>query len=206
MLFIGDTMKKSYFNFFIAILSILFSIFLFNIFISEILYKLISPGTFLCYSIIIFTAYFIYMLIIFLFTKSINKNTIRNLVILYFLMILFLTFDKGSFFRINLNPLRLIYQLKLNFISATLELIGNLLIYVPLGIYIRKSCNKKNNRLFLYFLIYILFIESIQAFFHRGVFDINDIITNSLGFYLGLLLKLPRNKYLKIEEKKDDFA
>lgn len=191
-------MKKSHFNFYVAFISVLCSVLLFYLLIYKTIYKLISPGMFLCLSTIIFISYFIYVSIIYFISKSFNRNTIKNLAFLYLLVVLSLTFDKGSFFRINLNPLRLIYQMKINFFGTIIEFLSNLVIYIPLGIYIRSISNKKNSTLLLFFLIYILFIESIQAFFHRGVFDINDIIVNSLGFLFGLLIILPKNK-------KDDF-
>ncbi|MGH4141143.1 VanZ family protein [Clostridium sp.] len=37
------------------------------------------------------------------------------------------------------------------------------------------------------FLVYILMIETIQHVSHSEIFDINDIILNTLGFFLGVL-------------------
>lgn len=49
------------------------------------------------------------------------------------------------------------------------------------------------------FLIYIILIESIQYLLHRGILDINDIITNTLGFVGGILLyQMIINKSKKI--------
>jgi glycopeptide antibiotics resistance protein len=37
------------------------------------------------------------------------------------------------------------------------------------------------------FVLYILVIETMQYILRKGIFDINDIILNTLGFILGVL-------------------
>ena len=61
------------------------------------------------------------------------------------------------------------------------------LIYLPLGIYIKNKIRVSNKKLFLGYLLYVLLVEIIQSISHRGIFDINDIITNTLGFFIGVL-------------------
>src|SRR5436190_23256254 len=69
------------------------------------------------------------------------------------------------------------------------EIILNVVIFVPLGIYAgvlfkRSSFGKK---LFFFFLISLVF-ESLQFFFRIGAFDVTDIITNTIGGIIGLLI------------------
>ena len=69
------------------------------------------------------------------------------------------------------------------------EIILNVFIFVPLGIYagilFRKWTFQK--QLLFYFLVSLL-IEGIQFIIGAGAFDTTDIITNTLGGIIGLLL------------------
>jgi len=69
------------------------------------------------------------------------------------------------------------------------EIILNVVIFVPLGIYAgvlfkRWSFGKK---LFFFFLLSLVF-EMLEFFFKIGAFDITDIITNTIGGIIGLLM------------------
>jgi glycopeptide antibiotics resistance protein len=87
--------------------------------------------------------------------------------------------------RVNLIPF--------NTIDYT-ELILNVLIFVPLGIYIGLIIKSKLiKNIFLVFLISFI-IESFQFILKIGAFDITDLITNTSGGTLGLFI-------LKIIEK-----
>ncbi|MDU5742388.1 MAG: VanZ family protein, partial [Clostridium sp.] len=69
-----------------------------------------------------------------------------------------------------------------------LLIIGNVFAYVPIGIYIKYVSRIKNIKLYCYFILYCLIIESIQYIFKLGSFDINDIIMNSAGFIIGVII------------------
>ncbi|MBB6731366.1 VanZ family protein [Cohnella sp. CBP 2801] len=65
---------------------------------------------------------------------------------------------------------------------------GNIIIFIPLGIYL--SLFKKNKRVItnlLFILILSLFIEIIQGLLGIGASDIDDIILNCLGGFVGIL-------------------
>ena len=69
------------------------------------------------------------------------------------------------------------------------EIILNVVIFVPLGIYAgvlfkRWTFGKK---LFFFFLISLMF-EGLQFILRVGAFDITDIITNTLGGLIGLMI------------------
>ena len=69
------------------------------------------------------------------------------------------------------------------------EIIMNVVIFVPLGIYagilFRRWITGK--KLFLFFLISLI-IEGFQYVFKVGAFDITDIINNTLGGIIGLIV------------------
>lgn len=71
----------------------------------------------------------------------------------------------------------------------TSENILNVLIFVPLGIYVAilfKGWTFRK-KLLLLFLISLL-IEGLQFILRIGAFDVTDVITNTLGGVIGLLL------------------
>ena len=105
---------------------------------------------------------------------------------------------------INLIPFRapVILNGKLDFG----EMIMNVLIFVPLGIYAgilykRWIIAKK---LFLFFIISLI-IESLQLIFGMGAFDITDIINNTLGGTIGLLTYIGIEKLFNNSVKAQKF-
>lgn len=81
---------------------------------------------------------------------------------------------------------------------------GNIAIFVPIGF---LMCKKKSGKLFTAFLVFfpILFssaIELSQYYFKMGDPDIDDVILNVLGFYIGALLKLGFDRLFPL--KKED--
>ena len=100
---------------------------------------------------------------------------------------------------INIKPLhsiRLFSQLlepgSPHFHLALLNLLGNLLIFLPYGFLGRLLLrNKGRFRLFFSGLFCILLIEFLQLLTGIGVWDIDDILLNTLGLCMGLILAKP---------------
>jgi glycopeptide antibiotics resistance protein len=68
------------------------------------------------------------------------------------------------------------------------NVVGNIAIFVPLGIYLplfKKDKKVLVNLLFIF--IVSLFVEIIQGLLGIGVSDIDDIILNCLGGWIGIL-------------------
>ncbi|GGF95946.1 hypothetical protein GCM10010912_46060 [Paenibacillus albidus] len=68
------------------------------------------------------------------------------------------------------------------------NVVGNILIFIPLGVYL--SLFKKNKRAIinlLFVFIVSLFVEIIQGLLGIGTADIDDIILNCLGGWIGIL-------------------
>lgn len=146
----------------------------------------------LSYMIIrVFLTITLYSLIISISNKQIKNSQIHLISILYILCILCVTFFKGMYgdgsSGVNLNPLEIINDFNLSS-NTGLLLIGNIFLYVPIGIYIKYISRTRNSVLFISFLIYCLLVEIIQYIFNLGSFDINDILFNSFGFILGVLI------------------
>lgn len=134
-------------------------------------------------------AFAFYISAVSIISKKFNQFYIDIFAILYFLLIIGLTFFKSSYTytSINLNPLSILDEFKAFFNHTLLLLISGTLIYFPLGVYIKYKTNEKNFKILLVFLLYIFLVELIQLISHSGIFDINDIITTTLGFFIGVL-------------------
>ncbi|EPR09959.1 VanZ family protein [Ruminiclostridium papyrosolvens] len=68
------------------------------------------------------------------------------------------------------------------------NVVGNIVIFIPLGVYL--SLFKKNKRAItnlLLIFIASLFVEIIQGLFGIGISDIDDVILNCLGGWIGIL-------------------
>ena len=74
--------------------------------------------------------------------------------------------------------------------TALYNVIGNILLFIPLGFGIPLFFNKKNKlfKIILYGFTASLFIESIQIFTPNNFTDIDDIIFNTFGSVLGFLI------------------
>ena len=70
------------------------------------------------------------------------------------------------------------------------NLLGNLLMFAPLGFYLPfiSVKLKKTANFALFTALLILVIEVVQVFTRRGSLDIDDFILNMRGALLGLLL------------------
>jgi len=112
--------------------------------------------------------------------------------------------NMGNSRSINLIPFRelLILNGKIDFA----EMIMNVVIFVPLGIYagivFKRWITAK--KLFLFFLISLI-IEGIQLILALGVFDITDIINNTLGGIIGLMIYEGIEKVFKNSGKAQKF-
>jgi glycopeptide antibiotics resistance protein len=148
-----------------------------------------APSAALYLSLMIFTATILYIFFISIINRKISTVHINILAVLYFGITIELSFLKtiSNFNGINLNPLNIITDFR-NYFSFTLLLvITNMLLYLPMGLYIRFKVKISSFRLFIGFILYIFFIEAMQYILHKGIFDVNDIILNSLGFLIGVL-------------------
>ena len=127
-----------------------------------------------------------------------NQNSANNLtkaLFIFYLIALFwiLLFKFGVRFSymgtrsVNLIPFSEFFLSNVKIDRA--ELILNVVIFVPLGIY--SGVLFKNwvwgHKLFFFFLTSLMF-EGLQFIFRIGAFDITDIITNILGGIIGLLI------------------
>ena|SRR5258708_35037712 len=126
---------------------------------------------------------------------NIKANKLTNVLSIIYLIVLFwiLLFKLGVRFsymgnrRVNLIPFSepVILNGKIDFG----EMILNVVIFVPLGIYAGILFERWifGKKVFLFFLISLM-IEGLQFILKVGAFDITDIITNTSGGIIGLMI------------------
>ena len=69
------------------------------------------------------------------------------------------------------------------------EIIMNVMIFIPLGVYAGMLFKKRSNaQQLLFFFLTSLLVELLQFVLGVGSFDITDTITNSAGGIIGLIL------------------
>ncbi len=88
---------------------------------------------------------------------------------------------KGLYSSINLIPF---YGDSIN----PLEIILNILIFIPVGIYLELVNNKRDKQNILISIIFIVLLELEEYLLGTGILDITDIFTNTLGIYIGIIL------------------
>lgn len=138
--------------------------------------------------------------------KSKEKNILRevtiNLFFIYFLILINLTIFKMGMLQISfqnqfyINYIPFIETIKMfqdNFMgigNAIYNIVGNILLFVPLGFFIPLLFNKKNKviNIALYGFFISFIIEGIQLFTAFNLTDIDDIIFNTLGSVVGFLI------------------
>ena len=139
-----------------------------------------------------------------------NKFTIVLFVVYLIALFWILLFKLGVQFsymenrQVNLIPFR--EALMLNGKIDFGEIIMNVIIFVPLGIYagiLFKRWNFGKNVFF--FFLSSLFLEALQFILRVGAFDITDTITNTLGGIIGLLIFKAIEKVFKNNVKAQKF-
>ena len=129
---------------------------------------------------------------------------------IYLLLLVWIILFKTSFSisdLINLSKIRSInlipfyYPTEVNFHLR--EVIANIIIFIPLGIYL-KMLNINNKNTILYGFIFSILLEISQFVFRLGASDITDIITNTTGVILGVLVYILLEKIIKNKEKSDN--
>ncbi|MBO6195397.1 MAG: VanZ family protein [Bacilli bacterium] len=151
------------------------------------------------YMLISVPIFIIIRLIIFYKKKKINiKREILLLIFYLFLVGLFsqaiipkssIDLSKNS---INIIPLKIIYDTiaelkKGNIDYLIISLLGNIVMFIPIGYFIKILWNCNNKKTILLGFLISLFIETSQLFIGRET-DIDDLLLNTFGVIIGIVL------------------
>lgn len=133
--------------------------------------------------------------------KEIGRLSLLLLVIYGVIVIYFVLFsdrlgrtDGYSTYRYNLvlfDEIRRFIQYR-DYVSTgafVLNMIGNLLVFYPLGFLIPIWREKKTGviRILIYSFVFSLGIETLQLVTRVGVFDVDDLLLNTVGGLLGFI-------------------
>ncbi len=122
-----------------------------------------------------------------------NRLTMALFIVYLAVLVWIILFKLGVQFsymesrRVNVIPFKGIITTK--GIIGKGEILLNIIIFIPLGIYAGVLLKRQSfgNNIFFFCFISVLF-EAFQFIFRIGAFDITDIITNTLGGIMGLLV------------------
>lgn len=133
---------------------------------------------------------FIFLVSVQVINKSINKSAMYMIWSCYFVVLAFGLFARQIGFNgMNLNPLAFIQGFKED-PQSIIVICMNIVFFIPMGYLFR---NRKNFFSIAVILLILLSIETIQYIFKLGIFDVDDIIFNFIGFLIGYKII---NKYL----------
>ncbi|SEM71330.1 VanZ family protein [Paenibacillus sp. OV219] len=68
------------------------------------------------------------------------------------------------------------------------NMVGNVAVFMPFGLMLPYLLGMKLIRFSLLFITSLFVLELLQLLLHRGSFDIDDVILNTIGAWLGYLL------------------
>ena len=134
--------------------------------------------------------------------ERMNKVSYIIALIIYLIMFFNMTIFGRTiigFNTYNLIPFKtvLCYIAYLDSYNIIVNIIGNLVILMPIQFLIMKVFNIKNYKISLLIdILLALLIETIQFISHSGVFDIDDIILNIAGMSLMYLILTKKYKFL----------
>ncbi len=96
--------------------------------------------------------------------------------------------EKDGLRNINLIPFRSISPYLRNITEpyAFKNILANILVFIPLGIFVSNKNSKNVFKTLVICLSVILSIECIQLLFKIGFFDVDDIILNFIGSLIGM--------------------
>lgn len=85
---------------------------------------------------------------------------------------------------------------RFNTTTWVVNLIGNIGVFIPFGILLPAVGMKQVLKAYRIFLIALIALELAQLISKRGSLDIDDVILNSLGFWMGYLIYCAGRAYI----------
>lgn len=124
-------------------------------------------------------------------TENVKLFTLTVLPVYLFAVYSSLVFSRATYptYNYSLIPFYSYYQTIKGIEKLTMEIIGNIIMLMPVGILLPFNLkkNKFKTTLIIGFLI-TFSIEFMQLIFKRGLFETDDLIDNTLGVVLGYLI------------------
>ena len=77
------------------------------------------------------------------------------------------------------------------------NIFGNIGMFIPFGVLLTILFNGSLKKAFSIFIFGVLMLEATQLISYRGVFDVDDILLNTIGFLIGYSMIKARSIYKK---------
>ena len=108
----------------------------------------------------------------------------------------------------NLIPFKVLFEtyeqvfLRRNIYYFLINFLGNIVMFAPIGLFLPLLWELNSKKTLLLGCAFSLFVETCQLFLVRGT-DVDDLILNTTGVLLGLLLLgfIPKNWKMRISNK-----
>lgn len=98
-------------------------------------------------------------------------------------------------YQYNLTPFKEImrfirYRHVVGFQAFLINVFGNIIAFMPMGFFLPAVSGEKINgiQIILLSFLFSLSVETVQLLTKLGCFDVDDMILNTLGSFLGYLL------------------
>ena len=90
----------------------------------------------------------------------------------------------------NIVPFKVILEMLFKFPLGEFiyNVVGNIVLFIPFGFFIYIKCGKNKTKALLTVFIMTLGVEFIQGFIPYRLCDIDDIILNTFGGYIGIII------------------
>lgn len=149
-------------------------------------------------TLVIVLSIVIIMRVVYLLNKERSYTLYKEIFMLVFLAYILVLFQlvttqdiSGGGF--NLTPFKEIFRYPLWSYNFNRQVIGNIVLFVPLGYFATSYCKiKKFGTITLMTILISGIIETVQYFIGRS-FDIDDVILNVVGGILGFLIYICLN-------------
>ncbi|MGN0382627.1 MAG: VanZ family protein [Eubacterium sp.] len=116
--------------------------------------------------------------------------------------------DMSGSFRYNLELLGEIkrfwtYREQLGMAAVLLNIAGNVLVFMPFGFFFpiisKRKINKKIIIIVIYSFLFSLGIEVLQMLLRVGAFDVDDLLLNTIGGFLGYIFYIVTRKVFHVK-------
>lgn len=131
----------------------------------------------------------------FIIIKGQSKGKVysaRLFLLIYVILLLCITLvfrEKSVQINCRLEPFRQCDINKPGLVTMTFEMLANIMLFIPIGLVLPYSFKKiKWRQTVLIGFAFSISIEVMQLVLRRGCFDIDDLIHNTLGCLIGVLL------------------
>lgn len=132
---------------------------------------------------------------------SAKRNTVLIFSLFYLLGLIYLLFfaffRSGTNTEVNLIPFKNIFSLTVYTFKSghgiwhwIINVPGNIIAFIPMAIPLSYFVRPRVSMVLFTFLIFLIpiFLELLQYFFQTGSCDVDDVILNVTGIFLGIFL------------------